>query len=399
MPEPSREVAEPSKEIEEPLEEVAELANQENIDVGDSSTNFLSTVKPTNIKPHNSRGRGGNNRGAPRTRGLWINGSYTGRPTSESPEDNVDADDGAPTNLDWLESSNPCLDAEQVDAPHDSQIIIETEGAPATTPVEAQEAEAIPLEPTRIGAVVQEAEQPCAPPRRVKRYTNLRSVPGPHIYVSVDLASEIPSIWGLPMAMAFEVSPALKALSTVHDNGRAHVTLRNETTSTFMVFVHWLCNSTYPPFANYTNASDCVGQSYGIGKGPWKLPATLDQAVAACLLGYTLECPGFQNYAMKHLMTTLTGADDHPILTPEVFKQVFDNSGPTSALRQFITHYFVEHFADVGRLSGDVDEWFTVLEDYDDVQTQVVASLDEPEGTVYVLAKEAYLVEDPASAA
>ncbi|KAF2872753.1 hypothetical protein BDV95DRAFT_594064 [Massariosphaeria phaeospora] len=52
-------------------------------------------------------------------------------------------------------SSNLCLDAGQVEAPHGSQMIIETEGAPATPPVEAQEAEAIPLAPTSIGIEVQ----------------------------------------------------------------------------------------------------------------------------------------------------------------------------------------------------------------------------------------------------
>lgn len=179
--------------------------------------------------------------------------------------------------------------------------------------------------------------------------------------------------WCLPKSLISHYSPFLKAACTrdFKEKEENRIVLADENSNIFSMFVEWMY------YGGYTTSG---------------LDFTTNPDAQAWVLGDKLMSTPFKNYAMGRLY------DAHKIdklfstsVTADAVTFVCDNTVEGAKLRQFYIDFVVTHFSNPSKVLGNIEEWDSVMVDFDDVRTALFKALRSNNQLSRVGTKNSYL--------
>ncbi|KAF2444877.1 hypothetical protein P171DRAFT_431668 [Karstenula rhodostoma CBS 690.94] len=189
-------------------------------------------------------------------------------------------------------------------------------------------------------------------PSWLPRGQRLQLLKGPSIEIVVGSDTNVSKeTWCLPMSLISHHSPFLKAACS-HDfkeKEENRITLADEDPRIFSLFVEWMYYDTY------TLAFDAV--------------YVADTDAKAWILGDKLMSTAFKNFALgrtydAHQIGNLLGGS----VTANLVAYVCENTVEDAKLRRYYIDFVVTHFSNIHRVSGTIEEWDSVMMEFDDVR-------------------------------
>lgn len=198
---------------------------------------------------------------------------------------------------------------------------------------------------------------------------------GPNIKIAV--GSETASAgqqetWCLPQSLISHHSLFFKAACS-HDfreKEENRILLADENPHVFSLFVEWMYYNKYALSRSYLFNAD----------------------LKAWILGDKLMATAFKNHAMRRLYEM--HHIDNPLgasVTPSMVAFVCQNTVEGAKLRQFYIDFVVTHFSNPHKVAGGIEEWDSVLMDFDDLRMALFTAMRSSNQISRVDEKKFYL--------